>query len=124
MYKADTIQQFKCLEWAKEQFVIEEFKVEAFSKNALKITDKNGESAVIKWSAVNGVQIQTEIFILADLKNELIVYEQSQLNEVVDANGYIAPIPIGEYASMEDALNELRRIQTEQESHIEMDYIQ
>ncbi|WP_278523236.1 hypothetical protein [Clostridium cochlearium] len=47
--KVNTVEQFKVLQFLKEQFEIELFKLELMDRYSIQVTDLRGESMIFKW---------------------------------------------------------------------------
>lgn len=47
--KVDTVEQFKILEFLKENFQLEHLKIELLNRNVIQVTDENNESMLFKY---------------------------------------------------------------------------
>lgn len=121
MIKVDTIQQFKCLDWIKDNFFIENLQISIFDKDTLMIKDKNNEAAFVKYD--NGsIELLFDLWILSVIQDNYAVYRFSELDKVVEANDYVTPINISAFAKEEDALSELKLLVNKEENDWSNDY--
>lgn len=121
MIKVDTIQQFKCLDWIKDNFFIEYLQVSIFDKDTLLIKDKNNEAAFVKYD--NGsIELLFDLWILSVIQDNYAVYRFSDFDKVVEANDYVTPINISTFAKEEDAFSELKLLVNKEENDWSNDY--
>lgn len=113
--KVETVKQFKCLEWIKNNFFVNDVKLTLIDDSSIKITDKNEQEAYIYCDDADEIHFTDDLYILASIKEEYIILKASDLDKVAEANGYIVPDIIKAYASEKEAEIVLKQNIAEQE---------
>ena len=115
MIKCKTLLQYKCLEFLKNNFLIEKLLIELNDESSIIITDCNKEKAIIYFDEKEkSVKLnKIDYWIVGELNGQYVCFSETDIDDVIEHNGYIVPREIKRfenavqaYAYLKELINE------------------